>query len=573
MKAKEIIDESKWGLLGKLLQKSGSAAKAAVPIAGKIIGAAARNPIKSTAAAATAYNYFKDPDRANKDLPTAIGGALGKTARQAWDLGSAAVSSAFKDGDTAAATTPSARTDSTQAVKPSSNKPEKEFAHGDDQPVRAPDPDSDTNSGSYVRDMERRIEQRYKSWPGQQNESVKKKIKLDEDDATQQAFMDAIRSAESGGRNIKNAAGSSAYGHYQFLKSTAQRMARDPRNRNTPIYGKSWEDYKRDPDLQREFMKVATQNYTKIYQQNKVPVTGGTLYMAHHFGPDMAVKMHKAGPEATMSNFYPEYVTKKNPITGQPEKVRNPVYVQNPAIKPNQTVQYTHDRLDTTMAKRDKSNTLATLDKKNLWTGTGIATVAATTTLAGVPKGGGAKPSSDVVKPSSDVVKPMRGPNGEPLVQMPDFSLGFKVGDKFVPQTRQGYGQPIDYAETHAKAKSSMGISPDEALRQSNDELLARRAAVQRGPTRSIIEPVSVVPKTPAKEPEKKPESTANVIPPFSMTNTPTEPEVRKPDGAWDKFINTVTVGRVPPEEKERMQVPESINKEIQDILRLSGKQ
>jgi hypothetical protein len=56
------------------------------------------------------------------------------------------------------------------------------------------------------------------------------------------------------------------------------------------------------------------------------------------------------------------------------------------------------------------------------------------------------------------------------------------------------------------------------------------------------------------------------------MTNTPTEPEVRKPDGAWDKFINTVTVGRVPAEEKERMQVPESINKEIQDILRLSGK-
>ena len=181
MKAKEIIDESKLGLLGKLLQKSGRAAKAAQPAAavakgpgiastvgGKIIGAAARNPIKSTIAGATAYNYFNDPDRANKDLPSAVGDALGKTARQAWNLGSAAVSSAFKDNNTAVATT--------QADKSSSNKPEKEFDHGNNQPVRAPDPESDTNSGSYVRDMERRIEQRYKSWPGQQNESVKKKI-------------------------------------------------------------------------------------------------------------------------------------------------------------------------------------------------------------------------------------------------------------------------------------------------------------------------------------------------------------------------------------------------------------
>lgn len=160
-------------------------------------------------------------------------------------------------------------------------------------------------------------------------------------------------------------------------------MARDPKNKNTPIYGKTWQEFQRDPNLQREFMRVATQDYVSKLGQNKVPVTGGTLYMAHHFGPDMAVKMYNAGPQAKMSDFYPEYVTRKNPRTGQVEKVPNPVYAQNPALKPNQTVQYTHDRLDKSLTSRDKTNTLAGLDKTNLWSGTGATAVAAATGSAG----------------------------------------------------------------------------------------------------------------------------------------------------------------------------------------------
>jgi hypothetical protein len=558
MKAKEIIDESKWGLLGKLLQKGSGAAKTAAPLASKIIGAAARNPIKSTAAAATAYNYYKDPDRANKDLPTAVGDALGKTARQAWNLGSAAVSSAFKDDDTAVATTPSGRTDSTQAVKPSSNKPEKEFAHGDDQPVRAPEPDSDSNSGSYVRDMERRIEQRYKSWPEQQNESVKKKFavteadKVDLDKELEQHFPDpyvrraiaAKISRESGGKNV----GEVSY-----------RNTRNDRIREKLPQLRKLSDTELNA-LKQDDKKFFDRAYSKIggYQyrgRGPIQLTGKSRY---------AEIDKQLGLNGKLLND-PDLILKDPEIA----KAATIQYLKNAGL--NKTYKNQKDAHRAVIAAIGGSAYApgTQLGKSEL---AAISGITGDTKIAGVPKGGGAKPSSDVAKPSSDVVKPMRGPNGEPLVQMPDFSLGFKVGDKFVPQTRQGYGQPVDYAGTHAKAKSSMGISPDEALRQSNDELLARRAAVQRMPTRSIIEPVSVVPKTPAKEPEKKLEPTTNVIPPFSMTNTPTEPEVRKPDGAWDKFINTVTVGRVPAEEKERMQVPESINKEIQDILRLSGK-
>ena len=524
MKAKEIIGEGKWDFLGKLLQKGSAAAKAAEPAAaaakgpgiagkvgGKIIGTAAGNPIKSTIAGATAYNYFKDPDRSKKDLPTAVGDALGKTARQGWDLGSAAISSAFKDNNTAVATTPNGRTDSTPAAKPSSNRPEKDFARGDDQPVRAPDPDSETNSDSYVRDMERRIEQRYKSWPEQQNESVKKKFAVTEADKEKQdpltALQRGIYGQESGSGKAKtnrpNYAG--ARGPMQIMPGTFDWIKK---------------------------LKLIPQDYD--INNPKHNKEAGDALIAHYY------KKYDGDSAKVAAAYYagPGAINKDGTINTQWRDKKNP---NAPTVG-----QY----IDQTLAKAS------------------LPAVAGTTALAGMSlKGSGAKPSGTM-----SIDKPVRGPNGEPLVQMPDFSLGFKVGDKFVPHTKQGYGQPVDYAETHAKAKNIMGISPAEALQQSNDELLARRAAVQRIPARSMIEPTSVVPKAPAKEPEKKPELPVNIIPPLSMANTPREPEVRKPDDAWDKFINTVTVGRVPPEEKERIRVPESINKEIQDILRLSGK-
>jgi len=566
MKAKEIIGEGKWDFLGKLLQKGSAAAKAAepaaavakgpgvadiaVPAAGKIIGFAANKPIRSAIAGATAYNYFKDPDRSKKDLPTAVGDALGKTARQGWDLGSAAISSAFKDGDTAVATTPSGKPDVPQAAKPSSNKPQRDFPMGDDQPVRAPDPDSETNSDSYVRDMERRIEQRYKSWPEQQNENVKKKFavteadKVDLDKELEKHFPDpyvrraiaAKISRESGGKNV---------GEVSYRNTSNDRIREKfPQLRR---YSNSQLDAIKADD--KKFFDTA---YSKI---------GGYQYRGR-------------GPIQITGRANYERLDKDLGLNGA--LVKDPdLLLNDPAISKAATIQYLKNAGLSKTYKNQKDAhqaVIAAVGGAAYAPGTQLgrselAAVSGDSKLAARSNDRGS-----AAKPSSDVTKPVRGPNGEPLVQMPDFSLGFKVGDKFVPQTKQGYGQPVDYADTHAKAKSSMGISPDEALRQANDELLARRAAVQRVPARSMIEPVSVVPKVPTKEPEKKPEPAVNVVPPLSMTDTAKDSEIRKPAGAWDKFIDTVTVGRVPPEEKERIRVPESINKEIQDILRLSGK-
>lgn len=268
-------------------------------------------------------------------------------------------------------------------------------------------------------------------------------------------------------------------------------------------------------------MNVATKDYTDIFQKNRVPVTGGTLYMAHHFGPDMAVKMHNAGPKAKMTDFYPEYVTKKNPKTGQPEKVLNPVYAKNPALKPNQSVQYTHDRLDTMLAKRDKTNTLASLDKKNLWTGTGTAAVA----TAGTTATQGAKPADDE-KPQT---------------------LAQKL-DKIVQP------EPRFYKRGE--------LSIDQYMKKSQQEVDRLRAAAQRVPG---SQSTGVTP-APSAGTVTTPDSTATTTTPASAGTIKNEPQTPA-DSDDDKMQNQKTAVA----ENRSQPNLKSVNKEIQDILRLAG--
>lgn len=484
--------------------------------ASKIGGFVAKNPVKSAAIGTMGYHLGSEEDPLSAQ---GVGSAARKTVGTAANLVKGFVGSGgTSEPATAATDTPATGTETPQAAKPSSDSSGEPSAQDQDDS----DDSTTSDSGNYVDQIRQSQDERFGQWGKEANESVKKKIKLDEVDATQQAFMNAVRSAESGGRNIQNIAGSSAFGQYQFLKSTAERMARDPKNRNTPIYGKSWEEYKRDPKLQQEFMNVATQDYTDIFQKNRVPVTGGTLYMAHHFGPDMAVKMHNAGPKAKMTDFYPEYVTKKNPKTGQPEKVLNPVYAQNPALKPNQSVQYTHDRLDTMLAKRDKTNTLASLDKKNLWTGTGTAAVA----TAGTTATQGAKPADDE-KPQT---------------------LAQKL-DKIVQP------EPRFYKRGE--------LSIDQYMKKSQEEVDRLRAAAQRVPG---SQSTGVTPAPSAGTVTTPDSTTATTTTPASAGTIKNEPQAPA-DSDDDKMQNqkkAVAENRSQPNLK-------SVNKEIQDILRLAG--
>ncbi len=486
---------------------------------------AAKNPIKTAVGATMAAHLAGEKDPLSAQ---AVGSAARKTVGTIANVVKGFVGTGDQNqvdtADSGTSEPATATTDTTtggrtsQAGKPSTDSPTSSPTQS--APAADDSVDAAPVDGNYVDKVRQNQDERFGQWGKEANESVKKKIKLDEVDTTQQAFMDAIRGAESGGRNIGNLSGSSAYGHYQFLKSTAERMARDQKNRNTPIYGKSWEEYKRDPDLQREFMKVATQNYTNIYTKNKIPVTGGTLYMAHHFGPEMAVRMYNAGPKATIGDFYPEYVTRKNSKTGQVEQVRNPVYTQNPALRPNQSVQYTHDRLDSVLAKKDKTNTLAALDKKNLWTGAGTATVASVGTT------------------TPQAAKPAATDSSAEKTQ----TLAQKL-DKIVQP------EPRFYKRGE--------LSIDQYMKKSQADLDRLRASAQRLPGSTVVAANTVAPDNTTK-------TATAASQPASAGTVVDEPNTDSDDK--NKLNNTVAV-----KEHKLDTATKTVNKEIKDIIRLAG--
>lgn len=473
----------------------------------EIIGEGWVGNVVKGGAALTGLNLLTDPS-SDKFSSQGVGRAIRKTGGQVKDFVGGVYRGITGGNGKSSEEEPSSST-------PSKLPAEREFSHGDNQPVQAPEPDSE--SEGYVQGVERRSQQNYKKWPGQQNESIKKKFAIAEKSKEKEdpltALQRGIYGQESGSGKVKtdkpNYAG--ARGPMQIMPGTFDWMKK---------------------------LKLIPQDY-----DIKNP------------------KHNKEAGDALIAHYYKKY-------QGDPAKVAAAYYAGPGAINKDGTIN-TH--------WRDKKNPKAptvgqyinqTLAKANLPVIAGATALASAPdsadTKAVVTKGGAAKPSSvDIF----DIDKPMSGPGGEKLIQMPDFSQGFKVGDKFVPQTKKGFGEPIDYKQAYQKAKSEMGLSPEEAQRQANDELLAQRAAVRRTPARSMIEPIRKEPvKEPVREPVKEPEVTPNVIPPLSSND-------RHDDtGAWDKFINTVTKGRVPPEEKETIRVPESINKEIADILRLAGK-
>lgn len=122
-----------------------------------------------------------------------------------------------------------------------------------------------------------------------------------------------------------------------------------------------------------------------------------------------------------------------------------------------------------------------------------------------------------------------------------------------------------DIKDQFQLAKRKPGLSPEQALKQSDQELAALRAthqiSVQPPLEKPAAEPQSVVPKTP--------EPTAKTAPAYAQAYPDQQVAAASGTGAWDKFINTVTKGRISPQDKERIQVPES---ELNDILRLAGR-
>lgn len=123
---------------------------------------------------------------------------------------------------------------------------------------------------------------------------------------------DKIAGAESGGNyNAKNPL-SSATGKYQFLKSTFEGLVSGARP-GEALYGKTWEDYKRDPAIQEAAMSAFTSQNQSWLQKNGINPTNSATYMAHWFGPGGAVAILKSPPGTQLSSLLGPSVFSQNP--------------------------------------------------------------------------------------------------------------------------------------------------------------------------------------------------------------------------------------------------------------------
>ena len=108
----------------------------------------------------------------------------------------------------------------------------------------------------------------------------------------------------------KNILGSSAYGRYQFMPGTFDGLVKLAKPGDL-LYGKTWKDFKKDPKLQDETMRVADVYYTDVLSRNKIPTTDGNKYLSHFVGAENAVGMINNMPETTpLKNIYKDQTSK-----------------------------------------------------------------------------------------------------------------------------------------------------------------------------------------------------------------------------------------------------------------------
>jgi len=126
-------------------------------------------------------------------------------------------------------------------------------------------------------------------------------------------FMQRVRSAESSGNDQAKAATSSATGRYQFTSGTwltyYKRRFGDQGLSDAQILAK-----RTDGDLQDKLMVDLTADNEKALKDNSLPVTAGSLYLAHFAGADGARRLLTAKPDATAVSVLGQEVVAANPF-------------------------------------------------------------------------------------------------------------------------------------------------------------------------------------------------------------------------------------------------------------------
>ena len=121
-----------------------------------------------------------------------------------------------------------------------------------------------------------------------------------------QSYLQKMITAESQGQNIPNRSGpggtptSSAFGIGQMLKGTFEGLASKAKPDNA-LYGKTFENYKQDVNLQKEALTQYTANSKKRLEDAGIAATDSALYMAHFLGAEGAIRLLKSNESTALS--------------------------------------------------------------------------------------------------------------------------------------------------------------------------------------------------------------------------------------------------------------------------------
>lgn len=129
------------------------------------------------------------------------------------------------------------------------------------------------------------------------------------------ALVDQIIHAESGGNPNARNPHSSASGAGQFIDSTWLSMMKQ--HRPDLVAGKSPGEIlalKSDPQLSREMTSAYASDNAGILSKRGLPVTPGSTYLAHFAGPQGAVGILSADPNAPVAGILTPAAVKANPF-------------------------------------------------------------------------------------------------------------------------------------------------------------------------------------------------------------------------------------------------------------------
>jgi len=425
-----------------------------------------------------------------------------------------------------------------------------------------PEPDQDQDSepqpgvqddGDYVSKIRQRSAERFKDWPGQQNEGIKKKFKVNEADKkssfeieVEKNFSDPyVRKAilakarqESGGRNI---------GEMDWTTTSNKR-------------------------LRKAFPQFSNLDDTQL---NNLKAQGNQVFLNAAYKNIGGYKYRGRGPiQITGKDNYAR-IDKDLGLNGA--LVKDPdLLLRDPALANAASVQYLKNA---GLHKKTFDNQRAAHQDVIYAIGGSLyapGSKRGNELLAQIEKYGPDSGSTTVAS-----TKPFSGSGAKPS----DKTDAAASAGSTTPPLSKAKIQPPKYVPS--------GPTIADIVAQADKELAANRAAAKR-----IMpsEPTTVVPQqsqkpSPAaeksvpadvKDVEWKDSNWVGKTPAGAaaggaVKNIDTEKPMSTPPsdkGAWDKFIDTVTHGRVPPEEKEKIKVPESINiqSELEIILKLAGK-